>query len=382
MKISSITAEAYSIPVKAPPLTRGFHHPFVLVRIETDDGFVGHGPSGGGGMSAAMAFFIKRMVAPVLTGENPLNHERIWQMLYARFNQRGLTGFWSSVASAIDIALWDIKGKHARLPIATLLGGAHAARPTYVTFGVAEYSQDQLIEAAGTLIAAGHRRLKMVVGGVRQQAAGEAGTAGPPGVTGESLREDARRVHALRDAVGPDVELMIDANCELSVAQALELAAMVDDCNLSWFEEPVTANHPSALAQVRARTRIPIAAGQFIGHAWEHAALVEAGAVDVVQPGVTTVGGFTEALRVAAMARACGVSISNGGGYAQHNLHLHAGVPNGGHLEHHGLIMQAVERVFVGLPETQDGWMSVPAGPGLGFEPRPAEELAEFRLES
>src|SRR3990172_9033567 len=100
MKIGRITAEAYSVPVKAPLIERKFQHSFVLVRVETEDGLVGNGPSGGGAMSAAMAFFVKRSVAPLLIGEDPLNHERIWQILYARFNQRGLTGFWSSLASA------------------------------------------------------------------------------------------------------------------------------------------------------------------------------------------------------------------------------------------------------------------------------------------
>lgn len=381
MKIAHIRAETYSVRIKVPVIDRRFHHPFVLVRVETDDGIVGTGPCSGGALSPSIALFINRTVAPLLVGEDPLNNERIWQMLYANYNQRGITGVWSSAASAVDIALWDIKGKRCGLPVATLLGGAASGRPTYVTCGLSEYSLDELVEAARQLVGEGHRRLKMVVGGGRHQAVGDMAAPGDrPGVTWASIREDARRVRAVRDAVGDEVELMIDANCAFSAAEAIELARLVEECGLCWFEEPVIANNPRAMAEIRAKTRIPIAAGQFIGHAWEHAGLMLAGAVDIIQPGITSVGGFSEAMRVAATARSCGVSLSNGGGWSHHNLHLHAGVPNGGHLENHWVIWQACEAVFVGLPETIDGRMAVPPGPGLGFEPRQEEELRDHLL--
>jgi L-rhamnonate dehydratase len=378
--IADVNAAAYSVPIKVPLLTREFHIPFTLVSIETSSGLIGHGVATSFEMAAAMAFFINTKVKPLLLGENALAIEKIWQLMYSRFNFRGLNGFWSWATAAVDTALWDIKGKYTQLPIATLIGGAKAAVPTYVTFGMAEYGRDELIEVGRQFVSKGHRRLKMVVGGTRHPSKG-----GEPvdkgyqsSITTKSLAEDVARVRALREALGPDIEIMIDANCTLTIAQAVKLCSKLQDCDLSWFEEPVIGNHPAALHQLRSKTSIPIAAGQSLGLALDHFELMHQGSVDIAQPSVVDCGGFTECLKVAAMARGFGLSISNGGGWAHHNLHLHAGIQNGGYLEHHLLLWQAAEACFVGYPATVDGWMEVSPAPGLGFEPRPKAELAEF----
>src|SRR5690606_37605302 len=138
---------------------------------------------------------------PALVGEEAFDTDRLWRFLWTKYNRRGFTGVWSSAVSAIDIALWDLKGKPLGQPIAILLGGARRISPTYVTFGVAEYSREQLAEAAAALAGQGHKRLKMVVGGSRHMAEGE-GDTNDGKVTPASIAEDAARVRAVREAIG------------------------------------------------------------------------------------------------------------------------------------------------------------------------------------
>lgn len=379
MKIASVSAAAYSVPVEVPLLGQLFHMPFVLVRIRTDTGLEGHGLCGGNSFTAATALFISDRAGPALLGEDPLATDRIWQAIYGRFNRRGMTGVWSSAMSALDIALWDIKGKAFAQPIATLLGGARTAAPAYVTFGVSEYDREQLAEAAAALVAQGHRRLKMVVGGLKHMKVGTSGSA-PSAISISTIREDARRVAAVRNAVGDDVELMVDANCLMTSAQAIAFCALVEDYGLSWFEEPVLANDSRAMREVRNKTTIPIAAGQNLGHLWAHRELIVNGALDISQPNVCNSGGYTEVSRVAALARAFNLPIANGGGWPLHNLHANAGLFNGGAVEFHWLAWKAGEVIFDDPPEPRDGAVAVPDRPGLGFEPRADHELGQFRI--
>ncbi len=385
MKIARIEAHAYTVPVAIPLTGARLHLPFALVTIETDDGLVGTGLCGGMDHVRDAAAFVERKVAPMIIGQDPMNTERIWQTLLSRQNYRRFTGFWSSAVSAVDIALWDIKGKALGQPVARLLGGASEEVPAYITFGVSEYSREELVEVAKSLVADGHTRLKMVVGGLKHPSAD--GDEPEPAERSNrflprDIREDSARVHAVREAIGPDIELMIDANCKFTPAEALRLCDRIKDCDLTWFEEPVLGNDFRSLAHVRQSTNIPIAAGQNLGHIWAHRELIVNGAVDVAQPNVVHGGGYTECTKVAALARAYNLPIANGGAWPLHNLHLHAGVPNGGHVEFHWLAWQAGEAIFIDPPQSSGGWVSVPEKAGLGFDPRPAEELEEFLLKS
>ena len=361
MKITSVSSDCYRVPVRVPLKDEPIHHECLLVRVETDEGITGHGLSGPV-LPRAAAEFVNKEAAPWLTGQDPMNTARIWQGLFQGFNVRTLSGAWSSGVSGIDIALWDIKGKVLGQPVYRLLGGARDRVPAYITFGLAAYSQEELVEVAKMLADEGHDKLKMVVG-----------------VIG-SVKEDAARVRAVREAVGDDVELMIDANYLLSYPEALELCRRVEDCNLSWFEEPLYGNDYRLLAQLKGATSIPLAAGQNFGNVWQHRELIIHGAIDYSQPNVCYVGGYTEAAQVASLARAFNLPVANGGGWPHHNLHLQAGVPNGVRVEFHFLMWMVGNELFEGTPQPQDGWADLPTEPGLGFEPR-AEVLEQFRLD-
>src|ERR671919_649146 len=317
VKITELKATLHRVPVEAPLLKEKIVTPVVFVVVETDLGITGYGLTRGS-QRFGVAEFINREAAPFLRGKNPLETERIWNQLYKQFNPRAQTGMWSSAVSAIDIALWDIKGKH--------------------------YKQ---------LVAQGVQRLKMVVA-----------------VDPENPKVDAGRVHAVRDAVGDDVELMIDANYLFSFNRALELCKLVEPYRITWFEEPVYQNDAALLADLRRHTCIPIAAGQNEGHRFRHRELITNHAVDIAQPNVCSVGGYTEAVKVAALAQAYNLPIANGGGWPHHNMHLQAAVANGWRVEFHYVMWKIGEAIYKDPPGPDHGWVTLLETPGLGLEPR------------
>ena len=354
-----------NVPIAPPPL---LNEPsrisfLVIVEIETDNGIIGYGVTGGW-LPSPVKEFINREVAPFLIGEDPLRTERVWNRMFWEFNQRALTGVWSSAMSAIDIALWDIKGKAWGQPVWRLLGGAQNPVPAYVTFGVSEYSREQLPEAARYWVALGHDKLKMVVG-----------------VVGNSQDpvEDAARVAAVREAVGPKVELMIDANYLMSFHHALRLSKLCEPLDLTWFEEPLYQNDARLLADLRRQTTVPLAAGQNEGHRWRHRELLVHHSVDILQPNVINVGGYTEAAKVAAMAQAFNIPIATGGGMHLHNMHLQAGMSNGSLVEFHYLAWAMYDAAFQPSLAPDKGWVTVPERPGVGFEPKPGL-IKEYRV--
>ena len=352
MQITDVKATLHRIPVEMPLLKEKIWTAIVFTTVETDQGITGYGLT-----RAAQRFgareFINREAAPFLRGKNPVETERIWHQLYMAFNPRAQTGMWSSAVSAIDIALWDIKGKYYKEPVWRLLGGAQNPVPAYVTFGLKQYTKEQLVEVAKSFVMQGAHRLKMVVA-----------------VDPENPHVDAERVRAVREAVGEKVELMIDANYLFSFNRALELCKLVEPYCITWFEEPVYQNDAQLLADLRRHTSIPIAAGQNEGHRFRHRELIINRAVDIVQPNVCSVGGYTEAVKVAALAQAFNLPIANGGGWPHHNMHLHAGMANGWRVEFHVDMWKVGEAIYQNPPAPDRGWVTLTETPGLGLEPR------------
>jgi L-rhamnonate dehydratase len=362
MRIQRVEASLHRVPVRVPLLDQEMTRQVVFTRVETDDGAVGYGLTGElAGRSVVEC--INHGLGPFLRGRDPLLTEQCWHEAYWRFNQRSLSGAVSSALSGVDIALWDLKGRVLGQPVWRLLGGYAARVPAYITFGLAEYSREQLVEAARGFVAAGQDKLKMVV------AAEGAAT---------DLAEDAARVRAVREAVGEGVQLMLDANQLLDPLRAAELCRLVEPLGITWFEEPLHGNDALKLAELRQKTRIPIAAGQNEGHRWRHRELILGGAVDIVQPNVLSVGGYTEAVKVAHLAQCFNLPVANGGGWPHHNAHLMAAVPNGWRVEFHLLMWHAGNAIYQDPPQPEAGWVSLPERPGLGLEPR-QDALAEYR---
>lgn len=319
---------------------------FLRCTVTTDDGLTGAGVTGRF-LAAEVAHLLNGGMAAALAGVNPLDHEAVSALLARKFNPRQSTGVFVSALSALDLALWDIKGKALAQPVARLIGGAHTAMPAYATAGLPAFSEAELVAACKKALANGFRGAKIIVG------------------AGRSIDEDAQRIRAVRAVIGT-APLMLDANCAYTVAEAKRLAALVADCDIAFFEEPLRGNDIPSLAALRRAISIPLASGQMIQSVtWFRDALT-AGALDILQPNAAFCGGLTAMLRILALAEAHGVPVTGAGGFEAANLPAMAGHAHGGMLEVHGAHV-ALRARFATEPEFRDGQLHVPAVPGLGF---------------
>ena len=318
MKIAAIeTLELANIPVSPPLFKSPMSQSVTLLKVKTDNGIVGISQISGTMLRTTISF-IHQDLAPFLKEKDPLDTERLMQQMLWNFNTRAHAGVWSFAVSAIDVALWDIKGKYFNIPVWRLLGGAQKSVPAYLTYGFRNYSQEELVEAAKHFVALGHKRLKIVVG--RLNIRGQVDSSGASIEHREdNPAEDEARVKAVREAVGDDVELMVDANCLMKFDAALRWCKRLEPYNLMWFEEPILYNDTRLLAELRKRTSIPIGAGQRDNFA-KLCELASERPVDFLQPHVGAVGGFTMGMKVAAVAQAFNLPIGNGDYY---DLHLH-----------------------------------------------------------
>jgi L-alanine-DL-glutamate epimerase-like enolase superfamily enzyme len=365
MKIGKITCWVLRVPFNFPLVKEQQHALLNFVEVETDDGLKGHSASTYP-MRHGIREYINREAAPVIVGMDPLRPEEVRNRLFWATARKYFQGAWSCAASLIDIALWDVKGKALKQPVWKLLGGAHAELPAYITFGLPRYSVDELIEVARMLVKDGQTRLKMVVA---KGSNPYDEILGQP--TDADIVQDAARVAALREAVGPKIELMMDANKGATYAQALRLAKLCEPHNLTWFEDPVLQADPRLMAKLRTQTTIPLATGSTatsdLMYLREY--LVRE-AVDYLQPNVRDIGGYTQGLKAAAVAQAFNVPLAMGGNYPHLNMHLHAGVPNGGRIEFHWQGWKCIEATFDNAPGPVNGTVTLPTAPGLGFTPK------------
>lgn len=365
MKITQVRAFPLNIPIefRAGAIRRDTSLSACHVEIETDGGLVGYGFTAIT-EEEVIGTIVNDIAAPALVGQDPLCTEALWDKLYWLLCPRGQTGYGMHAIAALDVALWDLKGKILQQPVWKLLGGARARVPLYATFGFGFLDEPALAESAKACRELGFDHLKMVVGHNGMQRRDE------PRPLGEVIQEDARRVKIVREAAGDDAGLYIDANCSLDAYHAEKLARKVLPYDIGFFEEPISQNNVLAMADLRRRTGIAIAAGQNEGLSFRFRDMLTAGAVDVVQPNVVITGGYTQAMRIAGMADAFGAGVANGGAFPLHNMHFHGGIANGGRVEWHLVAVEMMRQIYTGFPEPENGWLTLPTAPGLGFEPR------------
>lgn len=374
MRIRNIRADALKVPVTIEVPGAGSHQETLgccVVRVETVDGLVGHGLTGIT-QEEVVATIVNCVLAPALAGTDAMAHEARWEQMYWLLSSRGQTGYAQHAMAAVDIALWDIKGHSLRQPIWRLLGGARESVPVYATFGFDFLSREQLVDAARAISSQGFDHLKMVVGHRALQRRDQANRD-----LARVIREDALRVRSVREALSAEACLYIDANCSLDAYHAGRLAAMVADCGIGFFEEPVAQNDTLAMAHLRRVGGIPIACGQNEGLAHRFRDWLVQGSVDFVQPNVVISGGYTLCQRIAALASAFNVPITNGGAFPLHNMHLQAGVANGTKVEWHLPVVALMHALYEGFPSPQGGTLQLPEKPGLGFALREGA-IAEY----
>ncbi|AYM14731.1 MULTISPECIES: mandelate racemase/muconate lactonizing enzyme family protein [Agrobacterium] len=356
-KIARIEAhKLQNIPIQTPPFrTLPNNEGALLLEIETNDGVIGWATSG---YTHPVAIdLINKYLTPAILGTDPFRTEHI-PMLFDRHTfDRPLGRVLVSALAMIDVALWDIKGKTLGKPVHHLLGGARDRVPVYVTHGAAyagapAYTPEELAAEAVHLVKMGNTHLKNTVG--RQP------TPDP--------REDYLRMKAMRDAVGPDIQLSMDGNLRMSIAEAVKLCTLCQELDISFIEEPIHYNDPANMAHLRSRTTIPVAAAE--NERFSALQLLQAGAVDFIQPNINNDGGLTAALRTAALARAFNIPLSHGNGNGPHNIALHAGVANGGLVEYHFHKWMAYNAIFKDVPQPEGGYLTVSQQPGFGLEPK------------
>jgi L-alanine-DL-glutamate epimerase-like enolase superfamily enzyme len=318
----------------------------VTVRVRDDDGAEGLGYSytvGAGG--AAVAVLVDRDLAPVLRGTEADAIERRWQDMWWRLHYAGRGGQAASAIAAVDIALWDLAARRAGRPLWRHLGGYDPRVPVYAGGIDLEMPVEQLLEQADRFLAEGFRAIKMKVGR-------------------PSLREDVERVRRMREHLGDDFPLMVDANMRWSVAQAVQAARALAGFGLVWLEEPVIPDDVPGLARVRRDGGVPVAAGENLHTLYEFHAAITAGAVDYPEPDLSGCGGVTVFRKVAALAEAANLPLTSHG---VHDLtvHLLAAAPNRTYMESHGF---GLDRFLAEPLVIEEGFAVAPERPGHGVE--------------
>jgi D-galactarolactone cycloisomerase len=344
----------------------------LLVEIETEEGLIGWGEAYGPARPNASVI---DAMTPLLLGADALASDALWERLYAAFRDHGQKGLPVQAQSAVDIALWDLKGKHFGVPAHRLMGGPLRTEvQAYVTGLYRREAGDPrvyLAEEAEGYVAEGFRAMKLKVG--------------------FGVAEDAEVARALRRAIGPEVALMIDANHAYDARRAIALGRRLGELDIGWFEEPVPPEDLAGYSEVRARQPIPVAGGECEFTRFGFRELLIRHAVDVVQPDTCAAGGLSECLKIAAMANAFGARYVPhvwGTGVAlatalqllavlPHNppcLYPEAPLLEFDQTEH--TIRQAILTEPI---RHERGVVKVPTGPGLGVE-IDRQALARFRV--
>ena len=307
MKITGI--ETFCLSYDMPyPLTysRGEYQgrEAVLVKVHTDDpNIFGWGEAAmWGGPFATTTTVLEKQIQPLIVGQDPRRPEFLWEKVYQETYYHGRKGILLSCLSGIDIALWDILGKVSGQPVWRMLGGFSRPLRAYASSGYyrRNYSTEDLAKDVGKAKAAGYLGYKMKVGNIGTAVHARVLDGTPLRVT---LREDIKRVEAAREALGPDLDLMCDATTSLDARTAMAYADEFERLGIRWFEEPTQPENVAGCAELARRTRIPIAGFETETNKFSFAAMMDAGAIQVVQPDVIQVGGITEARKIAAYAQ-------------------------------------------------------------------------------
>lgn len=363
MKITSVTARV----LRARPASdvvvfaAGRYPEFsaVLVQVETDEGITGFGEGISRAGAEAVKAAVEHLLGPAIVGLDPLNIEGLYQLMVGRLRRFGhAAGTVVEAISGVDTALWDIAGKAWGKPIRDLLLGA--GRRTVPVYSSSVYiaPTDRMIEQTRQQIEAGFSTVKLKVG----HSAADRGR-----------RADVEKVAAIRAAVGPEVDLAVDANSAYDAATAVLVAREFEKLDICFFEEPVHPDDLDGYARIRSLSSIPLAGGETLFLAYGFAEYLKRGLLDVVQPDLARCGGVTGARHVAALAQAHHARLAPHTGFSggiSQLAALHIAAAAGElYLLEYMFIDNPLRDIFVGgYPRPVAGEIPVPDGPGLGLE--------------
>lgn len=376
-RIASVTTYAVSYLLDAP-LSDSIHYmparTALLLEVGTEDGKVGIGESAiYGGPPSVVETMIHDELAPRILGQEATRPEWLWQVMAGRSHQHGDGGVLPAAISGLDIALWDLMGQIAGLPLHRLLGGYRDEVPAYASAGFYAEGKDAdgLADEARGYVEAGFRHVKIKVGRTTDTPMNPLVHMEAPDFATVTFAEDLRRVGAVRKAVGDDVHLMVDANNAWTKPIAQEAGREFERLGIHWFEEPVPTEDLRGSAELAASLDVPIAGYETRTGLAGFRDLVEARAVDIVQPDVIWSGGITACRRIAGLAAASGMPcvphVFSTAVSVVGNLHFIASLPNSYLLEL-DQNPNALRTELLDEPITPDerGIVAVPDGPGLG----------------
>ncbi|MBD9542324.1 MULTISPECIES: mandelate racemase/muconate lactonizing enzyme family protein [Ensifer] len=344
----------------------------VLVEIECDDGTIGWGECLGPARPNAA---VVAAYTPWLIGQDPRQTEKLWAILYNALRDQGQRGLAVTALSGIDIALWDIKGKHYRASVSMLLGGRW--RESVRAYATGSFKRDGVDRVSDNALEMAERRAQ--------------GFHACKIKIGFGIEEDLRVIRAVREAIGDEMRLMIDANHGYTVTEAIRLGKAAADYDIDWFEEPVVPEQLSAYRAVRAGQPIPVAGGETWHGRYGMWPAIESRAVDILQPDLCGCGGFSEMAKITSLATLHGVRIvphvwGTGVHIAAALQFMAAMAPDPVRVNPIEPILefdrtenpfrQAVLKAPI---EAVDGVVAIPDAPGLGIE-IDRDALARFKM--
>ncbi|PLC55845.1 mandelate racemase [Pollutimonas nitritireducens] len=361
MKITRITAIplSYRLP-EGKTVTMGvgstLKRDAIIIRVETSEGVIGYGESHPGRSPGAIISLIHNTLAPLLQGMDASDVVGAWQRVHRmQFSSHGLGAGAALAHSGIDMALWDIRGKAANMPLYKLLGGSQRRIPAYAG-GISMGYQPAaaLAEEAQGYVDAGYKAVKLRLG--------------------DTVKDDIGRATHVRKVLGDDIDILTDANTAYTIAQVRRVLPALADIKAGWLEEPFACNDFASYREAaRITPLVPIAAGENHFTRFEFAQMLEAGAVQVWQPDLSKTGGITEGVRIAALASAFRIPVhahssATGLNHAA-TLHFLAATENAGYFEACVSKFNPFRDMFGSTFQIgADGCVEPPSGPGLGVE--------------
>jgi L-alanine-DL-glutamate epimerase-like enolase superfamily enzyme len=352
MKITHALSQIVELPAHEPladgPQQKGATRPFVLVKLATADGTEGIAITFFG---AAMTRALKQAVddlGAVVKGEDASNIERITEKCRQAAGSTGPGGVFTLALSALDTALWDIRGKTAGKPVAQLLGGYRDRVPAYASGALMRHFTLKEVETAGRrLVERGWTQMKTQLA--------------LPGHTTPDI--EVNRIKVLREAIGPDVELMCDINQRWTSWQAISIGRRIEPYHLRWLEDVTRADDFQGLAEVARALDMPVAGGEYVWGIEPFRQMLAHRSVDIAMIDLVRVGGITQWMKVAGMAEAFNVPVVSHL-IPEVHVHLIAAIPNGEVVEY----MPWCRDLFESPPLPEKGFMTVPKAPGLGLK--------------
>lgn len=360
MKIVDVQTYSLAIPIvekelSTPWIWGSFNQ--IIVVIETDEGITGYGEAFGYGVPQATAAVIAHVLKPMLIGSDPTRIASLLDQMYRQTHIFGRYGITTFAISGVDIALWDIAGKCAGLPLYRLLGGADTDRlPAYAS--LVRYADPELVRAAALHAKkSGYDAIKL-------------------------HQVDVESLRIAREATGDETRLMMDVNCAWTPEVALDMAVQFAPYKVAWLEEPIWPPEDfKGLARLGRLSGVPLATGENACTAYQFREMLEAGAAPYVQPSAVKVGGVSEWRKIAALAEAYNVRVAPHSPYFGPGLlataHLIASTPCAELLEY--LYVNLEANVFEGPIGFERGYFRLPQGLGLGLEVD-TDVLKEYRV--